>query len=147
MKPLILGTTNPYTSRPEYALHPAPAGSSGWRLWRLLNQRTGATPSEYCAAFERRNLVGGAWNRLAARQSFRVLAPQLQSRTVLLLGDETRRAVGLSADLVLPVVLDGVTYRQLPHPSGRCRWYNDPVCADLAALVLEELYEGWRRSN
>jgi hypothetical protein len=54
--------------------------------------------------------------------------------------------VGLQPDLILPVVLDGVTYRQLPHPSGICRWYNDPTCAELAVLVLEELYEKWRKS-
>jgi hypothetical protein len=138
---------NPLTPRPQFALHPAPAGSAGWRLWRLLNRRTGAGPAEYCAAFDRRNLVGGAWNRLAARAAFRTMVPGLRGRTVLLLGEEVRRAAGLPRELVLPVVLDGVTYRQLPHTSGRCHWYNDPVCAELAALVLEELFQEWRRST
>jgi hypothetical protein len=58
-----------------------------------------------------------------------------------------QRAVGLSPHLIYPVVLDGVTYRQLPHPIGRSHWYRDPVCAELAALVLEEMYEEWRRGD
>lgn len=54
--------------------------------------------------------------------------------TVLVLGEEVRAAFGLPRLLIHPLTRDGVTYRQIPHPSGRTRFYNDPDCR---ALIKE----------
>jgi hypothetical protein len=43
--------------------------------------------------------------------------------------------------LVHPVERDGTVFRQLPHPSGRCRWYNSAENREVAAQLLAELYD------
>jgi hypothetical protein len=73
--------------------------------------------------------------------------PQLISgmergRVVVVLGEGPRRALDLPRQLIRPVSRLGVVWRQIPHPSGRCRFYNDPVARAVVALLLEELYRG-----
>jgi hypothetical protein len=119
---------------------------SDQRLHGCLQRRVPeATRADYFAAFERLNLMGqGEWGARKAREQARFFAQEYKGRRVIVLGSVVRDALGLTPTLISPVVLDGVTYRQLPHLSGRGRWYNDPVCVDLAAMVLEEAYAGWR---
>lgn len=148
MSPVILGMNNPHSERPDLALWPAPVGCAGWRLWQLLRRRRPtASRSEYCKAFDRRNLCMGSWSRRDAARAARTMAEsgEFAGRTVLLLGEEVRAAFGVRKLYVEPQESGGVVYRQLPHPSGLCRYYNDPDFADVAALLLEELYlEGVR---
>ena len=144
MRPCIIGMNNPYSDNPKHSLFPHPTQSAGYRLWKLLNNRTGVTRGQYVRAFDRRNLVTGTWVRENALVNYAGMHAGLRGRVVLLLGEEVRKVVGVQKELIMPTVLDGVTYRQLTHPSGLCRWYNDPVCAGMAAMLLEELYEGWR---
>lgn len=139
-RPVIIGMNNPYTPLPEYALFPHPPSSAGGRLLSLLRRRRPVSRGAYCRAFDRRNLGFETWSRAEARETFLSMRPGLEGRTVLLLGREVRSVVGVPEELILPTVLDGVTYRQLPHPSGRCLWYNDQTQADLAAMLMEELY-------
>ena len=147
MRPVILGMNNPYSDSPRHALFPHPPQSAGYRLWKMLNSRTGLTRGQYVRAFDRRNLVTGSWVRENAAHNFAAMRQELHGREVLLLGEEVRRVVGVPRELVLPTAWDGVVYRQLPHPSGRCLWYNDATCRELAALLLEEMYEGGRTSR
>lgn len=149
-RPVLLGMNNPISSRPEYALYPYPPGCTGHRLLRLLQRRLpGVGRREYLAAFDRRNLLHRlTWSRADARRAaeefLEVQVPELLGRTVVVLGDQVRNLLGLEKMLIHPVESHGVTWRQLPHPSGRCLWYNDQHCAELAALLLEELYEQGR---
>lgn len=117
-------------SFPHRVLEPNKSGPGGV-LHRLLHSRTGASASEYIAAFDRRTIR---------------YAGDLTARRVLVLGGAARIKLGLSPLLAEPMVVDGVTYRQLPMPNSRTKWYRDPVCAELAALVLEEMYMGWVNS-
>jgi hypothetical protein len=151
MRPIILGMNNPLSVDPRHALYPWPAGCTGHRIWRLLQRRCQVSDAEYLEAFDRRNLVDGDWSAAKAVRSAEDLRMELTARlstsVVLVLGEAPRRALGLPKILVHPETRDGVIYRQLPHPSGRCLWYNDETCADLAAMVLEELYESGKTSN
>lgn len=142
MRPVLLGMNNPQSQRPEHALFPHPPGCTGHRLWQMLNERTGCTRRQYLDAFERRNMLTGPWNMQRAK----LVAPQLvemfQGRVVVVLGSQPRRALGLEECLIHPVERDGVTWRQIPHPSGLNRWYNDETNRRLVAMMLEDLYDG-----
>lgn len=80
----------------------------------------------------------------ADRQFAEELLPQLWNRTVLLIGVGMREAFRLPPVIAKPIVSRGVTFRQLPHPSGRTRWYENPKHRKIALLLLEELYHASR---
>jgi hypothetical protein len=142
-RPVIVGMNNPLSTSPEHALFPAPDGCTGHRIWRMLNERTGCTRGQYLAAFDRRNLVVGDWSAQVARDSAAQLISGMErGRVVVVLGEGPRRALDLPRQLIRPVSRLGVVWRQIPHPSGRCRFYNDPVARAVVALLLEELYRG-----
>lgn len=106
-----------------------------FRLWRLLEERTGDAEAAYLQRFDRRKLMQEAGT---ARASAVAMEHTLYGRRVIVLGAEVRNAFGLPPVLAEPVVERGVVWRQLPHPSGRSRWYNDPKNRALAGLLLEE---------
>ena len=85
-------------------------------------------------------------DKCSLRAAAEKLVARLEGRTVIVLGAAVRDALRLPPVLVKPVVDRGVVFRQLPHPSGRCRWYNDPKHRKVAGLLLEEEYERGRRS-
>lgn len=144
-RPIILGMNNPISSDPEHALFPAPEGCTGHRLWTMLHARTQCSRAAYLSAFDRRNLVPGKfWSPRIAREQATALIEELRGseRVVLVLGAEPRDALGLHPLLVHPSYQHGVVWRQLPHPSGRNRWYNTPGNRETAELLLEEMYRG-----
>jgi hypothetical protein len=144
-RPVLLGMNNPLSSEPKHALYPSPPGCTGWRIWNMLNEKTGCSKSQYLRAFDRRNLVSGrVWSRGEAAEAARVFTDEMVGREVVVLGEEPRRALGLDKLLIHPQVVFGVTWRQLPHPSGRNPWYNDADCRALAATLLAELYNSVR---
>lgn len=110
----------------------------------MLHDRCGASEEDYRRGFDRRNLLPTRyWDRTKARAAAERLLPRLEGRRVILLGSEVRAAFRLPPVLLEPLIERGVTWRQLPHPSGRCRWYNDPKNRAVAGLLLEhELREG-----
>ena len=145
---------NPLSTRPGYELYPAPAGCTGWRLWQMLNARTGALRHHYLRTFERRNLVTGTeWDRRAARQRAMETIEELADtgRVVVLLGNSVREAFdralsgGLPPVLLHPQQAMGCTWRQVPHPSGRNLWYNVPENVRVVELLMEELYDDYVR--
>lgn len=138
-RPVIVGMNNPVSVRPEHALYPHPPGCAGYRLWKMLHDYTGASRGVYTRGFERMNLVTGVWSTIRARERAERLRAEMTGRTVLLLGEEVRRAVGVDRLLADPQLWCGVTWRQLPHPSGRNPWYNDAANRRLAGAVLEEM--------
>lgn len=154
MKPILCGMNNPISTRPGHELYPLPEGCTGHRLYKMLQARTGATMRQYVDSFERRNLVRGKeWDQLAARaRAFEVVCELRGSgRTVVLLGNAVRDAFdwtlrngsqceSLPPVLVHPQVIGGVTWRQIPHPSGMNRWYNTEENRKVVELLMEELY-------
>lgn len=141
-RPVLLGMNNPISAEPRFALYPYPPGCTGYRLLRMLQtRRPEVGRREYLAAFDRRNLLSSlSWDSVDAARAAVDLRGALTGRHVLLLGAGPRRALGVPELLVHPQEIDGITWRQLPHPSGRCRWYNDEDCRALAATLLEDLY-------
>lgn len=125
MRPILLGIDNPYSKDVAHALLPHPKNCAGWRLWKMINDVSGMTKEEYAAKFDRRNLVDEL--------------PIANGSVVVLLGEEVRQAFGLKKLLIHPQVKNKVTYRQVPHPSGRCLFYNDPVMRRLVGIMLEDL--------
>lgn len=143
---------NPLSADPEHALFPSPSGCTGWRLWRMLHERTGASKTQYLRAFDRRNLLNRrTWQTTDARSAACRFLTQDCGRipagtTIVVLGAETARALGLDAPLVDPTGDMSLTWRRLPHPSGRNLWFNNPNNKLVASLLLEELYERSRQS-
>lgn len=150
MDTLLLGMNNPHHDDPEYDLWPGPKNCTGWRIWQMLYSRTGATQSDYIRAFHRRNLVRGrTWDKSKIGNSVTQLSPLMNpGTTVVLLGDLVLSAVNdlfrVKKILIHPQEVQGITYRFVPHPSGRNLFYNDPVQKELVAMLLEDLY---RESN
>lgn len=141
MRAVLVGMNNPLSLAEGHELYPHPSGCSGWRLWQLLRRRVPqVSRRDFLAAFERHNLVRGPWSADLARRRARDLRLLWRGRTVVVLGEAVRGAFDLPRELILPVRRDDVVWRQLPHPSGRNLWFNDETCAELAALLLEELY-------
>lgn len=133
---------NPLSTDPRHALYPSPPGCSGYRLWRMLHEVSGASRSDYCEGFDRRNLLRGRlWDRPLARTAARRFSSTLSQGTiVVVLGQEVARALGLNWRLMEPQRgAGGCVYRVIPHPSGRCRWYNEPENRLVVGLMLEEL--------
>lgn len=143
-RPVLIGMNNPHSDDPRYALFPLPRSSAGGRLFRLLvGRKPDVERGGYVRAFDRRNLLVGEWHKSKARWAAALLHDELREsgRTVLLFGAQVREAFGLPERLLHPTEIDGVRYRQLPHPSGRSLWYNDHTCRALVGMLLEELYE------
>lgn len=155
MKTVILGMNNPYSSRPELALYPHPENSAGARLCAMFLQaaRIGnginMKKSDYLTGFDRRNLVDDpTWDAARASRAAEELRRNLKGRRVVICGTAVLGALKLrrhewlawserSGDLFM----DPFDYCLIPHPSGRCREYNDP---SVGAAVGELLYKEWK---
>lgn len=125
MKPLLVGELNPYGAEPAMALYPLPFGASGHRLVTIF----GIGPGEYMDRFDRVNLCTGTWGWDAAFCAARRLLDECRPAYVLL-GAKVRRAFSVAAAVQIPasfmVVKTAVSrLYSLPHPSGRCREWND----------------------
>ena len=107
----------------------------------MLNDRVEVSKSQFVRAFDRRNLIDAReWSAGEARERADATIESLRGREVVVLGASTRKIIGLPELLIHPLIWRGATWRQLPHPSGRNLWYNDPTCRMLASVLLAELY-------
>jgi hypothetical protein len=139
MRPILLGMQNPHNTKPGFALYPAPRGCTGHRLWQMLHEVSGCRPLQYVQSFDRRNLVTGPWSREAARVAVRTFIPPPAGGTVVVLGQEVARALGLETAPFSRFVVEGTTWITVPHPSGRNPWYAEPAHRLAVGLLLEEL--------
>lgn len=141
MRSVLLGMNNPLSRRPEHALFPYPPGCTGHRIFEMLSTKIpDIYRKDYLDGFERVNMLTGSWSMRRARERAPELVERFRGRTVVVLGQAPRLALGLPEQLVHPLDRDGVSWRQLPHPSGRNRWYNDPKNREIAASLLAELF-------
>lgn len=137
--PVLVGEMNPYGKRPEFALYDEPAYSAGGRMRRLV---CGLHPSTY-RALSRHNLCVGTWDARRARVSADHLRAAYPGRVLVLLGRQVATAFGMQAvepfTLARPcglLVDDDTRMLVLPHPSGRCRAWNDPQALLQARVAL-----------
>lgn len=143
----LVGEHNPHGADPRLALHPRPPNGAGGRLRRLL----GMSEREYLRTFERRNLLSELpWRAADARRAARrVLAETARGDRLVLLGAKVAAAFGVAfrTNIYLPRFVQlswppnfvGRTVLVLPHPSGRCRVYNDAEAVRLARAAVTEL--------
>ena len=114
-RPVLLGEVNPYSNDPREAFAPWPKKSAGYRLWEM----TELPKRDYLIAFDRRNVSDVGSLRFKPHQM------------VVVFGDEARRCVETSQGIKLKKAHfvtqthNDVPYTLLPHPSGKCRFYND----------------------
>ncbi len=139
IKPLIVGEVNEKGGKP---LFPYPANGSGGRLCKIL----GLPPLEYMFTFDRVNLCTATWNPIAARMVAQGL--MRRPRTFILLGAEVTAAFGFPFTPFVVMHDPYSKYAMLPHPSGRCRIWNDPIAAQKArvCLVNAGIKLDWRNS-
>lgn len=146
---VIVGMNNPLSDRPESALLPYPVNCAGWRLWKMVNDVSGVSRAEYCRLTERVNLVNArAWDPARARETAAGLWSRLEGRRAVILGAATRTSLWLPQ--VGPAswtVSGGVAWCAVPHPSGLCREYNDPLMRVVVGLMLEEELERARNAD
>ena len=125
MKPLLVGEANPHSENPRRALAPLPRGAAGDRLRAIL----GMTDREYMRAFVRTNVCRGPWDeRQAKLNAGALLLGPFHPGPYILLGRKVCAAFGVP---YLPFKRQRYGSRPweflvLPHPSGRCRAWNDP---------------------
>ena len=162
MKPIIVGINNPYSGEPRNALAPYPERSAGHRLWKTLHElnfmggpvtdhrviKVSYDRQAYMDAFDRVNLFEGtSYSRASTRkhvvgQKFIRTLPQ--GAIVLLLGMEVRECLNTALSRPLkkipfhPQVIDGITWRCVPHPSGRSPVYNDPIMRLVVGITLAD---------
>jgi 8-oxo-dGTP diphosphatase len=133
--PVFVGEINPYGDSPRHALYDEPAASAGGRLRRLI---CGIPSAEYLN-FPRYNLCAREWNAEIAAQRAADIRAAYPEHTLVLLGRKVAAAFSLGH-------LEAFTWSAedralaLPHPSGRCREWNEPVAFARARKVLAEAF-------
>jgi hypothetical protein len=134
---------NPLSRDPAHALFPHPPGCTGHTLWRW----SGLTKQEYLDRFERRNVLPGReWDLRDAREVAPLIRESLVGRRVVLLGSPVNSLMrgGTEHELAgafvwRPSDARGGLMAMLPHPSGRNRFYNDPLAVAAAEIFMQEL--------
>lgn len=135
--PLIVGEDNPYGSDPRAALYPHPERSAGHRLATLV---MGLSRRDYLDRFDRVNLCSGRWSMREARDTAARIRAERRA-VLVLLGAKVCAAFGVEFQpftCSAPASLDVPQWRfvVLPHPSGRCRLWNDPLSIARARASL-----------
>ena len=122
-KILLVGESNPHNVSPYLVMYPYPRGSAGYRLCvDILGMRV----NEYLDKFVGMNICKKHWDQKEARFNGDIM---MESRLhpMILLGSKVCRA--LKVPFAPFTVKDcGLSwpYAVLPHPSGRCRLWNEP---------------------
>lgn len=135
--PILLGMNNPLSDDPKWALYPDPPGCAGHRLCNFL----GMGEILYLSAFERRNLLNArTWKKVFASEVAETLRPELTTRRVVFLGEEVSNCFDhADPHFVWRSTPEGGRWAKLPHPSGRCRFWNEPIYRAAASVFLQEL--------
>lgn len=161
MRPLLIGQAPGPNTEPSLPLYPVPKTSAGGRLAAIM----GLKRTQYLRHFDRVNLLYQFPGRHKrddkfpvglARAAAQAMLPLLGGRRVVLVGRNVSTAFGLGQ---LPYHVWDEVYcgaRQfgpgradstvriacVPHPSGRCRWYNSEENRLEARTFWEELLAG-----
>ncbi len=130
MRVLLVGEVRPEWCRGD--LDPRDAGSAGAHLCTML----GLTPEVYLSTFDRVNLCRHEWNDYDAwLEALRIKAERRDK--ICLLGRKVQNAFNF-IDIPFFTAID--RFILLPHPSGKCRIWNDArAVAQLRRLLLNEM--------
>ncbi len=132
MRPLLVGESNPYGADPRFALYPEPAGCAGARLCHVILDMTA---DEYLAAFDRVNLLDcPRWSLPASREAAQRLLDRGQD--LVLLGARVAHAFDPAWGAFSEYRAAGLRVLVLPHPSGRCRAWNEPGAVERARAAV-----------
>lgn len=141
-RPLLVGEVNPLSPDPRLALYPDPPGCAGANLcFRVLGFESARA---YLRTFDRVNLCVGRWTLRVARERAAVISRDHEG-PVILCGSRPCEAFGVP---FVPFTVDTSRERGLyvlPHPSGRCRVWNDPGSAERARVLLRDFLPKARR--
>lgn len=130
MKTLLVGEVRPEGYRGD--LDPRDKGSVGERLCSIL----GLTIDEYLDRFDRVNLCRNAWDDEAAWLEAQRIQAEDRERIVLL-GRKVHSAFDMDH---LPLLYRYGRFVILPHPSGRCRvWNNNAAILTARELLHDEV--------
>lgn len=123
----IIGEAPGPNTSPKLPVFPFPASSAGGRLLTY----SGMKPADYLSRFWRKNLFTlylKGWCAPAARELASYIEREIGERGIsraLLLGGRVGAAFGVGGLWSSMKTSGGITYLVVPHPSGRCRVYND----------------------
>jgi len=131
---LLVGEVNPFGGNPRMALFYHPRTSSGNRARLIL----GLSDGDYVRYCGRVNLCVGRFELGAARVAAATLLSSRTELVFVLLGLRVRQSFFVPR-LYEPSVRAGKTLVAVPHPSGRCRAWNDPSVASRVRDLLREL--------
>lgn len=125
---LVVGELNPFGADPKFALFHRPRQSSGNRLRCIL----GLNDFQYMKMLDKVNLCTGRWSQSSAGESASEILDKLELckyEVVILLGAKVRKAFGKAAPTKFfssrSLPLSEVKMVSIPHPSGRCRVWNE----------------------
>lgn len=132
----IIGEMPGPAMHPKLPVFPLPARSAGGRLLAM----SGIDPAAYLGAFWRRNLFVYArdWSRPEAQTAATRVIGEMRRQKItraVLLGVKVGAAFGMG-ELWMRGWDGDIALAVIPHPSGRCRVYNDPTAKFLAGHIL-----------
>lgn len=132
-KPLLVGEDNPYSDNPHMVLYPHPPNSAGGRLClRVL----GMTMREYLGTFDRANLTEFRRDEMWMRTL------HLRS-SVFLLGAKVCRHFRVPYAPWSSHEHEGrKVIHVLPHPSGRCRTWNEAAAIPMTRQFVTNILAG-----
>lgn len=151
-KPMLVGENNPYGDDDYFSLYPRPQGSAGWRLCHLI---LGMYAHDYLEVFDRTNLVAGRWSASQARRSAALILSSPKQKLILC-GSKVSAAFGVEFHPFASSESEGCSLLVLPHPSGLCRLWNDPMAftrareavaafiPEVAGLLARRVYDDGR---
>lgn len=132
-KVLFIGMNNPRGDEPFW---PAPTGSAGERLWRMINEAVGWDRETYLMRTDRVNFCDGpAFSEARARERVDEISAMMQGRQAVLVGEVATRL--LDGPRVW-LQRDGDVVA-IPHTSGLNRFYNEPANRDACIALLREV--------
>jgi len=108
------------------------------------------TKLEYLRGFERINILDSAvWSASAARERVDMILERIRGRRVIMCGVTVPKIVGVHFeqwcewDEAMSLIAPVFEFCVIPHPSGRCREYNDSgMRSCVGDLLLEEYRRG-----
>lgn len=162
---LVVGEDNPQSADPREALYPYPVGCAGYNYAENIAN----VGSSHHLATWRTNLCNPTWNKKQAelRALDLVIAEGVPWRTIVMLGRKVAGAFAGALSAYNPPLkfapftitrvlhrvrecptptaadLDWIQLVSLPHPSGRCREWGNPVNVHRARALLAAAAPGW----
>lgn len=132
----IIGEAPGPNTSPKLPLFPLPRSSAGGRLLGYSRMPT----LQYFGAFLRRNVLPELrpWSVPEARELAGFIVDELNAnaiKRVVLLGGKVGAAFGLP-DIWSHGFVSNLELAVIPHPSGRCRIYNDVAAQRRAGATL-----------